>query len=57
MTKKAKRPPGEDEAQSRRFMEAAAEAEASGGLSPIEAEVEFERAIDRVMPSRRPTTD
>lgn len=50
-----KPPPGdEDEAQSKRFLDLASELEAAGGLSPTEAEAEFERVFKKVTPSRTP---
>ena len=53
---KKRPPPDEDEAQSRRFLEAANAAEADGGLSPIDAEKVFERAIGKIMPPKRQST-
>ncbi len=59
MTKpRAKKPPTEDEAQSRRFLEMARELEASdGGLSPTDAEKAFERLIGAAAPSKLPVRD
>jgi len=49
MTKpKGKKPADEDEAQSRRFIEAANAAAAAGGLSPTDAEAVFGKAMDGV---------
>jgi hypothetical protein len=45
--RKPKHPPDEDEAQSRRFLAAAAEIEAAGGLSPTEADAEVSRSIGK----------
>jgi len=53
MADKKKRPPDEDEAQSRRFIEAAREIETNGGLSPDEAERELERLMVRA-PKAKP---
>lgn len=46
--RKPKRQKTEDPEQSRRFLKAAAEIEAGGGLSPTEAEAEVRRALERV---------
>ena len=54
MATKPKRPKLEDEAQSQRFIEAAQELEAAGGLSPTEAEEAFEEAVAKVLPEARP---
>lgn len=51
---KAKKPPTEDEAQSRRFLEMARELEADGGLSPTDAEREFDRLLGKAAPAKRP---
>lgn len=55
MTKpKAKKPPTEDEAQSRRFLEMARELGASdGGVSPTDAERAFDRLFEKAAPTRR----
>lgn len=45
MKKPAKKPKTEDPEQSRRFLEAAREIEADGGLSPTDAEVLVESTI------------
>jgi len=56
MTKtKGKKPPLEDQDQSRRFLEAARDLETSdGGLSPTDAEKAFERLMDKAAPPKRP---
>lgn len=48
-----KPPPDEDEAQSRRFIEAAQKLEADGDLNPTEGEAEFERLLEKAAPARR----
>jgi len=44
----------EDPEQSRRFLEAAREITASGGLSPTEAEEAFNQAMKAAAPERQP---
>lgn len=57
MTDKKKPPPqDEDEAQSKRFLDLAAELEAAGDLSPTEGEEAFERLMGRAAPPKRPPT-
>jgi hypothetical protein len=51
-TSKTKRPPDEDEEQSRRFLDLAAELEAAGELSPTDAGERFARAMDKVAPPK-----
>lgn len=54
---KTPRPPNreEDEAQSRRFLEAARDAAMTdGGLSPTEAEEAFERLMGKALPPKTP---
>lgn len=50
MADKKKRPPDEDEAQSRRFIEAARALEATGGLDPLEGEQEVDRLLKTGVP-------
>lgn len=54
---KPKKPPLEDEDQSRRFLEAAREIEADGGLSPTDAEGAFERLLGKAAPAKLPARD
>jgi len=49
-----KPPPDEDEAQSRRFLEAARAIEADGGLSPTEGQEALERLMGKAAPPKRP---
>ena len=50
---KPKRPPGdEDPAESKRFLDLAAELEAAGDLSPTEGEAAFERLFKNAAPPR-----
>lgn len=59
MAKASKKPPpkDEDEAQSRRFLEAARAIEADGGLSPTEGEAALERLMGMAAPAKkRPAT-
>ena len=51
---KSKKPPLEDEDQSRRFLEAAREIEADGGLNPTDAEKVFERLVGVAAPAVLP---
>lgn len=53
MTAKKRPPQDEDPAQSKRFLDLAAELEADGGLNPTEGEAEFERVLTRAPPPRR----
>jgi hypothetical protein len=48
-----KPPPDEDEAESRRFIEAARAIEADGGLSPTEGEAALARILTKAAPARR----
>ena len=41
----SKKPPHEDQEQSRRFIEAAREIEADGGLSPTEADMQLDAIV------------
>lgn len=51
--KAKKKPPTEDEAQSRRFLEMARELEASdGGLSPTDAEKAFDALLSSVVEAK-----
>ncbi|UTP39590.1 hypothetical protein M9M90_20695 [Phenylobacterium sp. LH3H17] len=49
-----KKPKDEDEAQSRRFIEAATDLEAAGELNLTESEAAFERLVDNALPARKP---
>lgn len=53
MADKKKPPPLEDEAQSKRFIEAVRQIEAAGGLSQEEAERAFEDLAARVSPAHQ----
>jgi len=54
MTEKKKRPAGdEDEAQSKRFLDLAAELEAAGDLNLTDGEKAFERLTEKALPKRR----
>lgn len=44
----------EDPEQSKRFLEAAREVEAAGGLGPTEAAESFDRAMKAAAPERQP---
>ena len=55
--RKPKHPKNDDPEQSRRFLEAAKAIEADGGLSPIEAEAEMERAVKRLTRRDRAATN
>lgn len=48
--------PDEDEAQSKRFLDLAAELEAAGDLSDIEGERAFERLTEKALPKRTRST-
>lgn len=48
---------GEDEAQSKRFLDLAAELEAAGDLNPTEGERSFERLIGKALPVKRHPSD
>jgi hypothetical protein len=53
MTEKKKRPPkDEDPAQSKRFLDLAAELEAAGDLNPTEGEGAFDRLIGKALPAK-----
>lgn len=51
---KTKKPPDEDEAQSKRFIETASDLEAAGELDPIEGEKAFERLLSKTAPPKKP---
>lgn len=51
--KKKRLPRDEDEAQSRRFLELAAELEAAGDLSPIGADEKVDLILKQAAPERR----
>ena len=53
MAEKKKPPPLEDAEQSRRFLEAARELEADGGLNPTDGEKAFERLLKKAAPTKR----
>jgi len=56
--KAKKKPPSEDEAQSRRFLEMTRELEASdGGLSSTDAEAAFERLMEKAAPPKQRASD
>ena len=59
MTDKPKKAPPKDEdpAQSKRFLDLAAELEAAGDLSPTEGEGAFERLVGKAAPPKRPRDD
>lgn len=48
-----KKPKDEDEAQSRRFIEAATDLEAAGELNLTDAEEKFERLVGNSLPIRK----
>lgn len=50
---KAKKPPNEDEEQSRRFLETAKELEAAGILNPTEGDAAFDRLLHKAAPPKR----
>lgn len=53
MAKEPKKPPpDEDEAQSKRFLDLAAELEAAGDLSPTEGEGALERLMEKAAPPK-----
>lgn len=54
MADQKKRPPDEDEAQSKRFIEAVRQIEADGGLSREEAEQALDKLIESTVPQRKP---
>ena len=51
--KKTTLPRDEDEAQSKRFLDLAAELEAAGDLSPTDAEENLERVLEQAAPLRK----
>lgn len=51
---KPKKPPVEDEAQSRRFIETARALEDAGELSPTAGQRSFEALLDKAAPPKRP---
>ena len=56
-TPKPKKPPDEDEAQSRRFLETAKALEDAGELSPTGAEEAFESLLSKAAPPIRPKSE
>lgn len=53
MAKAPKKPPDEDEAQSRRFLETAKALEDAGELSPTDDGAAFESLLQKAAPERR----